>query len=139
MQGAAMKDPKGSYPEVKELIPQRPPMVMIDQLISFGEDEAVTELMIRKENIFTHKGLFREAGVLENIAQSAAAWKGFLNRQEGHEVQKGYIGGIKNLEIQALPEIGEVLETRVRVEHRVMGAIVLSADCRSGSRIIALF
>ena len=125
------------FPGPEKLLPQRPPMLMIDRMISMEQNRAVTEFSIRDENIFCDKGLFREAGVLENIAQSAAALNGYLALQGGGKVNLGYIGGIKNMEFRDLPHVGDLLNPTVEETHRVMDALVLTGTCMSGARIIA--
>ena len=71
-----------SEENILELIPQRPPMVMIDRLMSCDEKQVVTELLIRPDNIFIdHKG-FTSPGLMENIAQTAAARTGYLLKNQ---------------------------------------------------------
>ena len=43
---------------LKELIPQRPPFVMIDRLVSCDMVTTVTEFEVRKENVFVAEGRF---------------------------------------------------------------------------------
>ena len=38
--------------DIRTLLPQQPPMVMVDKLISADEKSAATTLQIREENIF---------------------------------------------------------------------------------------
>ena len=54
-------------------IPQKPPMVMVDKLIFAEEKKVVTSFLIRRDNIFCSDGVFTEAGLIENMAQTAAA------------------------------------------------------------------
>ncbi len=63
---------------VLSLIPQRPPFVMIDRLVSSDADIIKTSFKITGDNIFVTDGRFREPGLLENIAQTAAARAGEL-------------------------------------------------------------
>ena len=122
---------------ILELIPQRAPMVMVDRLVKVGEGSATSEFVVRSENIFVEKGLFREEGVLENIAQTAAAMNGYRELTEGGHVGNGYIGGVKNLEVLFLPRIGETVTTMVTETHRVMDASVLNGESRVGDRVVA--
>ena len=126
-----------AYPDVLELIPQRPPMVMIHRLVDTGTNYATTELKVEVQNIFVEKGLFSDLGVIENIAQTAAALNGYQALRDGNQVKNGYIGGIKNLQIHALPKVGELIRTRVTEEHHVMGASVVSGEMRTGKRLLA--
>ena len=124
-------------PPVEDLIPQRAPMVMIDRVLPQEGAVLESEFEVRAENIFLREGLFREEGVLENIAQTAAALNGYRAWQEGTPVKNGYIGAIKNLEVKDLPAQGALLRTRVEETHHVMGASVVQGECREGERLVA--
>ena len=88
--------------DIQDLIPQRPPMVMIDKLTEAGEISAAGELKIHESNLFCENGLFRETGLIEFIAQTAAAFTGYRNKIRDQKVSEGYIGAVKNLVIHEL-------------------------------------
>ncbi|MBR5325120.1 MAG: pseudouridylate synthase, partial [Prevotella sp.] len=58
---------------ITSLIPQRPPFVMVDRVLSCEEAEAITELVVREDNIFLDDMLLAPAGIMENMTQSCAA------------------------------------------------------------------
>ncbi|MDP4132015.1 MAG: hypothetical protein Q8939_17795 [Bacteroidota bacterium] len=58
---------------VRDFIPQREPFVMVDKLIYADEKTSRTTLRIREGNIFAATGSFSTAGMVEAMAQSAAA------------------------------------------------------------------
>jgi len=62
--------------DARELIPQREPIQMTDTLYEASETDARTGFVIRKDNIFLEDGHLSEMGVIENMAQSAAATAG---------------------------------------------------------------
>jgi predicted hotdog family 3-hydroxylacyl-ACP dehydratase len=119
------------------LIPQRPPFVMVDRLLEVEEASATSEFEVRSENILVEKGLLQETGVIENIAQTAAAMNGYHALSADSEVKNGYLGGIKDLEILSLPEVGETITTLVEELHNVMGASIVRAESRVGERVLA--
>ena len=92
---------------LNELLPQRPPFVMIDRLVSCDAVFAVTELLIRKDNIFVEDDRLTSSGLVENIAQSCAARIGYINLNNGGTVKIGVIGSISNLNIARTPKVGE--------------------------------
>ncbi len=122
------------------LIPQRPPMVMISKLLSVDEKTCISSLMISEDNIFCNDSIFCESGLIENIAQTAAARFGYLaihaNENEG-EVKIGFIGGIKNLLIHDLPNSGTEINTQITIEHEVMGASIISAKVYTDDKVFA--
>jgi predicted hotdog family 3-hydroxylacyl-ACP dehydratase len=123
--------------DILSLIPQRAPMVMVSGLLSAGEKSITTFLLIKEENIFIRDGRLQESGIIENIAQSAAAMNGYRALLEGEPVKNGYIGAVKNLEIYALPESSERLTTRVTEIHNVMDASIIEGEVSAGDQLIA--
>lgn len=119
------------------LIPQRPPFVMVDKLLSCDENSSKTSFRIDEENVLVIKGEFSEEGLIENIAQSAAAQAGYLAMMQNIPVKVGYISMVKNLEIFELPKINDELVTEVKVENRVFDMTVISGTVRSDDKVIA--
>jgi len=123
--------------EVLELIPQRAPIVMIDKLFESGETSAVTGLLVKADNIFCKDGYFQESGIIENIAQSAAAQIGYFCKLNHTIPPIGFIGAIKNLKINFLPEVGSELITNITVLHEVMDCTIISGKVSSKDQPIA--
>ena len=79
---------------LKELIPQRPPFVMIDRLVSSDKVYSVTELEVRSDNLFVDNGRMSASGLVENIAQTCAARIGYINLNSGETVKIGVSGDL---------------------------------------------
>ena len=125
--------------DVLRLIPQRPPMVMIDSLLEIQESKTFTTLTVRADNPFFKDGYLREPGIIENIAQTAAAGAGYrmsLQNPAG-EPPVGFIGALKNLVIHSLPAEGELLETEVDIEFEVMDATLIKGFIKIGKKFVA--
>lgn len=122
---------------IGEFIPQKPPMVMIDTLVSAENGKTITTLSIRKDNLLFHEGFFKEPGLIENIAQTAAAGVGYLSRTEQKPPPVGFIGGIRNLKIHKLPEEGDTIRTEVIVTHEVFEATVVEGKVFLKDELIA--
>jgi len=97
--------------ELQNILPQAPPMLMIDALISSDDEKTVTNLTLKADNIFVSEGLFREPGIIENMAQTAAARAGYEAKVSGKNVKIGFIGNIKNLHIYTLPKVNDTIQT----------------------------
>ena len=108
-----------------ELIPQRAPMVMVGQLVEVGEMFAVTRFIIESGNIFLEGGQFTESGMVENIAQTAAAMVGYQCRVENKPVPVGYIAALKNLLVKERPAVGSTITTRVTVTNTVFDVTIV--------------
>jgi predicted hotdog family 3-hydroxylacyl-ACP dehydratase len=125
------------YTDLEQLIPQRAPMVMIDGLDAVSNEGAVSRFVVRAENIFVNSGYFAEAGLLENMAQTAAARAGRISSAKGEAPPVGFIGGVKDLRVRRLPEVGQELTTRVTILHEVLNASVVKGEVQVDGESIA--
>lgn len=123
--------------DILSLIPQRPPFVMISKLLYSGESITRSSLRVTEDNIFVENGRFREAGLMENIAQTAAARAGYIARMENLPVQVGYIGAVKNLVITGLPRTGDELITEITIKDQVFDVTIITGKVLCGERIVA--
>jgi 3-hydroxymyristoyl/3-hydroxydecanoyl-(acyl carrier protein) dehydratase len=112
--------------EILDYLPQKPPMVMVGKLLEAEGRKTVTSLKITKDNIFCSDGLFREPGLIENIAQTAAAGAGYSAVKNREKPKVGFIGGLRGLRIVKLPMPGDEIFTEVTVEHEVFDATVVN-------------
>lgn len=122
---------------ITDLIPQKPPFVMVDKLLNFNEATTTTGLSIRAENIFVENGIFTEPGLLENIAQTAAVRAGYISKTENKPVQVGYIGAVNNLQIFALPKTGDELITEITIENQIFDVTLISGKIICNNETIA--
>lgn len=123
--------------KIFRLIPQRPPMTMVDTLFSAGETGAETGLTIEPDNVFCIDGRLTEPGIIEHSAQSAAAFAGYRYYLAGEEPHIGLIGEIKSFRISCLPPVGESLRTAVTVLGEAMGMSLVKTETSAGGKIIA--
>lgn len=122
---------------VTDFIPQRPPMVMVDGLVSLDGDVAITFFTVAEDNIFVEDGYLGVPGLVENIAQSAALRTGYRCKSEGVAVPLGFIGALKDLELFGLPKTGTLLNTEVKLLHDVMNASVIEGKVYDGETLLA--
>ena len=122
---------------LKELIPQRPPFVMIDRLVSSDAVFSVTELDVRPDNLFVDNGRMTAAGLVENIAQTCAARIGYINLNSGETVKIGVIGSISNLDIARTPKVGEHLVTTIKLLEEVFQVTLVEAMVKSDDEVLA--
>lgn len=114
-----------SKEHITEYIPQKHPIVMIDTLNYCQDATTKTTFKIETENIFVKDGILHEPGIVENIAQTAAAKAGYEVKKHGVEPLLGFIGAVKDLKIHAFPKVGEMLETTVVIKTEVMGVTLI--------------
>ena len=122
---------------IKELLPQREPFIMVGQLLYFDMEKTFVKTIITENNLFVDNGFFTQAGLIENIAQTCAARIGYINKYILKKaIQIGFIGAIKNLKIFRLPEIGETIVTKINVVEEIFGMILVKAVIKSGEETI---
>ncbi len=98
--------------ELLEYIPQRPPFVMIDKLFEKSDKHVLSGFSITDDNVLVENKQFREGGLVENIAQTAALFAGIRFAEQGKPIPVGYIAGIKDLKIEQTPASGSEIFTR---------------------------
>lgn len=113
------------------LIPQRPPIVMVDRFYGIEKSDSFTGLKILEDNIFVSDSYLSESGLIEHLAQSAAVRAGYQFYMENKNVPLGFIASVDKLHIYKLPVIGDILYTKIRNIQQV-GSISL-IDARSSS------
>lgn len=109
---------------ITQFIPQRQPMVMIHDLLEASDTHAITRLSVERENIFIDRECLAEPGLVENIAQTAAAQVGYQCALKQIPVPIGYIAAVKNLEIIRLPKLDSVITTSIEITNQVLDVTV---------------
>lgn len=123
--------------DIHELLPQQEPFVMISRLVQLDAVRTVCETDIKADNIFVEEGHLSASGLIENIAQTCAARIGYINKCVlKKDVQIGFIGAIRNMEIIDLPEVGQQITTIVDVKEEVFGMTLASAEVRQEDRTL---
>ena len=122
---------------LKELIPQRPPFVMIDKVVSCDMVFTTTELEVRGENLFVVNGRLSAEGLMENIAQTCAARMGYINLNNGEKVKIGVIGAVSTFEVIRTPKVGEQIVTTIEVIEELFQITLVKAVVRCGTEELA--
>ena len=120
-----------------KLIPQRPPIVMVDSFFEADTESATTGLTILPDNIFCLDGQLQEPGLIEHVAQSAAAFAGYAPYTRGESPKLGFIGEVKKFKIMRLPEVNEQLVTTLKVLGEAAGVTLISAQTNAGEETVA--
>lgn len=101
--------------KIEEFIPQRPPFVMIDNLVEASEEIFKSDFKIVPGNIFLDKGFLREFALIENIAQTSSAGLALTKKFTGTNKPDGYLGGISKLKLYELPKLNDSIYTIVHL------------------------
>ena len=108
--------------DIKKLIPQREPFIMVDGFEQVADNSAVTTLSICRDNYFMlPDGTLSETGLIEHLAQSCSALAGAQTLRhatpsgEGWDATPpvGLIGEVKHFTCHRRPHQGERLTSTV--------------------------
>ncbi|HLS70724.1 MAG TPA: hypothetical protein VK027_03605 [Chitinophagaceae bacterium] len=126
--------------KILKLLPHRDPFVLVSNLLESTSSHTITQFQIDKNQLLVENNVLSAAGLIENMAQTAAAglaYQSQLGKDTDQNPTVGYIGQIKNLKIYFRPEIGSVIETKTTNVHQVMNAHIVDAEVLLGEDIVA--
>lgn len=110
---------------------------MIDDIIDSDEKKTITSFYIQEDNLLVTDGKFSEAGLIENIAQTAAARAGVNALKKNKPVAVGYIAAVQNLEIFALPEINTTIHTEITADNEILNVLLISGKATCNGKLLA--
>jgi len=119
---------------ITDLIPQRAPILMVDDAHKDSEQSIKTYLTITPDNWFYSNGILLEAGIIEHMAQSTAAMVGL--QSEG-DPKEGYIGDIKDFVVYQMPQLGEVIESTISIITQLDNITLIEAVSEINNTVIA--
>lgn len=123
--------------DVTTLLPQQPPFVLIDHLMHYDKEVAITTFLVRKDGLFTEGDHLNTCAFVENIAQTCAARLGYINKYIYHrDVCIGFIGAIRDLIVVRPANVGELLTTTITVREEVMQLTLVDATVKVGEETI---
>ena len=123
--------------DILTLLPQKPPMVMVERLLHCDTVVTETEFTVREDCIMVEDGQLTPMGLVENVAQTCAARMGYINVSSGKEVRVGVIGALRDIEIHSLPHVGSTIKTRIEVSEEVFGMTLAQAESYCGDTLLA--
>ena len=96
------------------LLPHRLPMCLVDRLVEFNDNSGVVEACIGPDSLLVDKdGTLDRVVLIELIAQSYAAVKGYSDLLGGKEIKKGFLVAAKQIELNGRAAPGDLLRIRV--------------------------
>ena len=131
---------------IQEYLPQHPPFLMVDQLESYTEKSAHSRFQILADNVLLHHNQFSEAGLLENMAQTCAVHAGYSFKHHQKNTADnatesnspvGFIGAIKDFQLFHFPNVNQILETNIVIEHEFGNASVIKGEVHVDGTLVA--
>jgi predicted hotdog family 3-hydroxylacyl-ACP dehydratase len=110
---------------------------MVDKLLVSNETMTISSFLVKENNIFVENAMLKEPGLIENIAQTAAARAGYNAQIENKRVQVGYIAAIKNLQINNFPKINDEIITAISIENQIFNVSIISGKITCNEQQLA--
>jgi predicted hotdog family 3-hydroxylacyl-ACP dehydratase len=122
----------------ERFIPHRPPMRLVERLLSYDDAAGEVEAILAADSILIDAdGTLDAVALVELLAQGYAVVKGYDDRLQGKEVSKGYLVGVRKLRINGQARAGEHLLIRIRTVGSFEGFAVVEGEIENASEIIA--
>ena len=130
-----------TWPSLHELVPHRPPMLLLDEVVAFDGESATCALVVRPDALFAENGRVPAWVALEYCAQCVAAFAGLRARAGGGEPRVGMLVAARDLTLEtdffaagdallvdARLVFGELRVGRFECQVRRAGAVVAKAS-----------
>ena len=120
-----------------DLIPQKQPFVLVDRLLYADEKRSSCSFKIREGNIFADQGFYSTPGMVESMAQTAAAGTGYLFKKMNKPVPVGYIGSVQKLEVIDWPPVNAEITMEISLLTNILQVSLVSCQVKYEGRIMA--
>ena len=120
-----------------DLIPQKPPFVLISSLLQVSDAQAVTNFVFENTHPLCNSGKLTIAGLMENIAQTAAAKMGYECNLLGKKIPIGFIGDVRDFSFTKLPLVGEEIETEIVITNQIFYVSIITGSVKLNGEEIA--
>lgn len=116
-------------PAIADLLPHRPPMLWLDEVLEHGEHHIVCGLEVQDTPAYCDEGQVDCTIAVEWMAQAAGAFIGLRDRAGGDAPRPGFLIGAPQVTFEADSfSIGQRL--RVEATHSFGDANLASFECR---------
>jgi predicted hotdog family 3-hydroxylacyl-ACP dehydratase len=119
-------------------IPQRDPICLVHSIYECNDQGIKTGFIVENGHIFVSDNKLTEAGIVENLAQSAAAQAGYLSVANNVPPKVGFIANIKDLKILKFPEVGSEIITQIKIKTQVFNVTLIEAASSVNNEPIAV-
>lgn len=100
---------------IEQLLPQRPPMLLLSRLLSCTSTEGTVEALLGPGHLFGQPDdTIHPAAFVELMAQAYAAVHGYQDHLAGKAPGIGYLAGVTQASVLGAARIGDQLTVNVR-------------------------
>ncbi|PLY00931.1 MAG: 3-hydroxyacyl-ACP dehydratase [Desulfuromonas sp.] len=125
--------------DVTAFVPHRSPMRMVSRLLVCDSDDLGTvEAVIADDNpLLRADGSLEEVALCEILAQSFAATQGYIDLKNSLAAERGFLVGIRSIDIFAPAHRGDVLTIKVQLLMRMEGFYLVRGEVLRGDELLA--
>ncbi|HSZ80825.1 MAG TPA: 3-hydroxylacyl-ACP dehydratase [Polyangia bacterium] len=88
-----------TFPPIETLVPHKPPMLLLDRVLSYSTDFVSCEVVIRVDSPFVRDGVVPAIVGLEYMAQGVATFAGLSAREKGEAPRIGFLLGSRDVRV----------------------------------------
>lgn len=122
--------------EINGLIPHRPPMLAVGQVVHLERDGAVTRTVFQADSPFAAPdGQLEESLLFEMMAQTFAA--AVAAQGDGPGPSSGYLAGVKKMKISGRAKVGRPVEIEIKIISEVDDFSVIEGRAGQDGKTLA--
>lgn len=122
----------------ERFLPHRQPMALLTRLLSLDAGVCRTEAEVAAGDLFVAAdGTLDPVALVEMIAQSYAALRGYLDCSAGKPVREGFLVGVRRMQIHGTAQAGDRLEITVRTVAEVDSFAIADGEIHRGAELLA--
>jgi predicted hotdog family 3-hydroxylacyl-ACP dehydratase len=109
--------------DIHQYLPHQKPMLMVDEILDISENGVECVFEIKPDNVFVENGLFSEAGLIENAAQTSSSIvaQSFFSEKSKKSNVIGFVSSIRKISIYEKPAVGDTIFTHATLLSRFDG------------------
>ena len=123
---------------VADFLPQQAPFMMVNSLLETTENTAISQFLVKSDNVLVNDNILQESGLIENIAQTIALKAGYESVLRNEKPQVGFIVQIKDLSIFDFPKVGEIITTKIEIVMNLQQMLVIKGESFSNEKALVV-
>ena len=118
-----------TLPPPARLLPQTPPMILIDEVLEWAPPKVACRVSLRPDSMFVEDGKVPGLVAVEYMAQTIGAFVGLVRTSRGEPIRVGFLLGTRELKLGVDQfDVGD--ELTVEAEHIFGESFLGSFRCR---------
>ncbi|MDO9532503.1 MAG: hypothetical protein Q7O12_10290 [Deltaproteobacteria bacterium] len=123
--------------QLEELLPHRPPMLMLDSILEAGTGRLLAEKIFQPDDYGVSEGQVLAGALIEAMAQAVAAIQGLAAASQGDLPPKGMLVGVEGLTVLAPVNLGRRLAILVEITRQLRPFIMADGSIFQDGTLIA--